>query len=104
MFKILSLSLSEIGCRYVSHALAVSVIGLLREWVKPKPPYSAGPKGYPIFGNPWDIPGWEGFTSVAHKYGVYRLNNSTHRQAGPNVHRNGCFAIEVWHESYDSEW
>ena len=95
---------------YASYALAVSAIVLVavHRWRKHKLPYPPGPKGYPIIGNVLDIPkgvsAGEGFTSMAHKYGVYRLNNTTCRRVGLTVHRNGCLVVEdVQHENGHSE-
>ncbi|KAF9645995.1 cytochrome P450 [Thelephora ganbajun] len=67
---------------YATQALAASVIAFvaIRKWGKRELPYPPGPKGYPVIGNVLDIPRnvspWEGFASMAQKYGtdVLRLN------------------------------
>jgi len=70
---------------YAPHALTVSAIfpAVVREWRKPELPYPPGLKGHPITGNildvPRGVPTWEGFASMAHKYGVHWLNNTTCR-------------------------
>ena len=95
---------------YAPHALAVSVIILVavRRWRKHHLPYPPGPKGYPIIGNVFDVPRgvpiWKGFTSMAHKYGVYQLNNTTCRRVELIVCRNGYFVVgDVRHEDRRSE-
>ena len=95
---------------YAPHALAVSVIILVavHRWRKHKLPYPPGPKGYPIIGNvldvPRGVPAWEGFTSMAHKYGAYQSNNTNCQRVGLTVRRNGYFAVEdVQHEHRHSE-
>ena len=91
---------------YAPHALVVSAIILVaaRRWRKHRLPYPPGPKGYPIIGNVFDVPRgvpvWKGFASMAHKYGVYRMNNTTCRRVGLTVRRNGCYVVEVFHHEH----